>query len=248
MDLSRARPIAVPIAVAVAARPIRGLVFDKDGTLFDFHATWSGWAAGFIEAMTRGRPERTAALAAALGFDLAARRFERDSPVIAGTMEVVVAAVRRVVPEVGEPALRQLVIDGTAAAPQAEAVPLGPLFDILRGAGLVLGLATNDSEVPARAHLERAGILGRFALVLGYDSGHGAKPGPGQLEAFCRVTGLPPAACAMVGDSRHDLASGRAAGMATVGVLTGLAAPEDLADLADVILPDIGALPAWLGL
>jgi phosphoglycolate phosphatase len=244
LDLSRARPVAV----APGVRPIRGLVFDKDGTLFDFHATWSGWAAGFIEAMTRGRPERTDTLAAALGFDLGARRFARDSPVIAGTMEVVVEAVRRVVPEMGEPVLRQLIIDGTVAAPQAEAAPLGPLFDVLLEAGLVLGLATNDSEVPARAHLERAGILGRFVFVAGYDSGHGAKPGPGQLEAFCRATGLPAETCAMVGDSRHDLASGRAAGMVTVGVLTGLAGPEDLADLADVILPDIGMLPAWLGL
>jgi phosphoglycolate phosphatase len=25
-------------------RTIRGLVFDKDGTLFDFHATWGGWS------------------------------------------------------------------------------------------------------------------------------------------------------------------------------------------------------------
>jgi phosphoglycolate phosphatase len=229
-------------------RSIRGLVFDKDGTLFDFHATWSSWAVGFIAAMTRGRPERTGALAAALGFDLGAGCFQPRSPVIAGTMEVVVEAVRRVVPEIGEAALRTLIIDGTAAAPQAEAAPLGRLFDDLARAGLLLGLATNDSEVPARAHLARAGILGRFAFVAGYDSGHGAKPGPGQLEAFCRVTGLVAEECAMVGDSRHDLASGRAAGMLTVGVLTGLAGPDDLADLADVILPDIGALPAWLGL
>jgi phosphoglycolate phosphatase len=51
---------------------------------------------------------------------------------------------------------------------------------------------------------------------------------------------------AMVGDSRHDLQAGRAAGMRTVAVLTGIAKAADLADLADVILPDIGALPAWL--
>ena len=52
----------------------------------------------------------------------------------------------------------------------------------------------------------------------------------------------------MIGDSTHDLDSGRAAGMATVGVLTGLATRADLAPHADVVLADIGALPAWLGL
>lgn len=50
----------------------------------------------------------------------------------------------------------------------------------------------------------------------------------------------------MVGDSRHDLAAGQAAGMRTVGVLTGLASARDLADGATVVLPDIGHLPAWV--
>jgi phosphoglycolate phosphatase len=50
----------------------------------------------------------------------------------------------------------------------------------------------------------------------------------------------------MVGDSRHDLAAGRAAGMHTVAVLTGPARDEDLRPFADVVLPDIGHLPEWL--
>jgi phosphoglycolate phosphatase len=57
---------------------------------------------------------------------------------------------------------------------------------------------------------------------------------------------MPASACVMIGDSRHDLASGRAAGMRTVGVLTGPAEAAELQGLADAILPDIGALPGWL--
>jgi hypothetical protein len=52
----------------------------------------------------------------------------------------------------------------------------------------------------------------------------------------------------MIGDSTHDLDCGRAAGMTTVAVLTGLADRDDLAPHADVVLPDIGSLPGWLGL
>ena len=44
----------------------------------------------------------------------------------------------------------------------------------------------------------------------------------------------------MVGDSRHDLQAGRAAGMVTLGVLTGPATAAELADVADAVLPDIG--------
>ena len=50
----------------------------------------------------------------------------------------------------------------------------------------------------------------------------------------------------MVGDSTHDLRAGRAAGMQTVGVLTGTSLADELWPLADAVLPDIGHLPAWV--
>jgi len=228
------------------ARPIRGLLFDKDGTLFDFHETWSQWAQRFIADITGGDAARSARLAAVLGYDIDASRFERTSPMIAGTMEVVVDAVRTVLPEVGETALRGLIRESTAAAPQAEAVPLIPLFERLTDAGLVLGVATNDGEVPARAHLTRAGILDSFAFVAGYDSGFGANPSPGMCLGFARAVALEPGECVMIGDSGHDLVSGRAAGMRTVAVLTGLALRDELAPLADAVLESIGDLPLWL--
>jgi phosphoglycolate phosphatase len=51
----------------------------------------------------------------------------------------------------------------------------------------------------------------------------------------------------MVGDSVHDLMMVRTAGAAlAVGVLTGPATAEDLADHADHVLPSITELPALL--
>jgi phosphoglycolate phosphatase len=50
----------------------------------------------------------------------------------------------------------------------------------------------------------------------------------------------------MVGDSRHDLAAARAAGLHAVGVLTGVAQMAELAPLADAVLPGIAGLAAWL--
>ncbi len=227
---------------------IRGLIFDKDGTLFDFHATWSVWFASFIPEIAGGDAGLEAALARALHFDLAAARFAKTSPMIAGTMEDFDATVLSVIPELDPHELRRNILASTALAEQVEAVPLIPLLDRLRAGGLTLGVATNDSEFPARTHLERAGILDRFAFIAGYDSGHGAKPAPGMLAAFCAVTGIAARHCAMIGDSTHDLDSGRAAGMRTVAVLTGVAGRADLEPHADVVLEHIGELPAWLGL
>ena len=50
-------------------------------------------------------------------------------------------------------------------------------------------------------------------------------------EAFAAHLGLQGAEIAMVGDSVHDLVAGRAAGMATVAVLTGVAGHDELAPL-----------------
>jgi phosphoglycolate phosphatase len=131
-------------------------------------------------------------------------------------------------------------------AVMAPAVPLRPVLGALRDRGLKIGLATNDTEAPARAHLTAHGILDLFDFVAGYDSGHGPKPGPGMCLAFARATGIDPARAVMVGDSAHDLIAGRAAGMRCVAVLTGIAKAEELRPHADVVLADIGALGAWI--
>jgi phosphoglycolate phosphatase len=89
--------------------------------------------------------------------------------------------------------------------------------------GYALGVATNATRSELDAHLDAAGIALAFDFVAGCDSGHGAKPGPGMCLAFAAHLGCAPETVVMVGDSLHDLKAGRAAGMRTVGVLTGLA-------------------------
>ncbi|MEH6775033.1 MAG: HAD family hydrolase, partial [Cereibacter changlensis] len=39
---------------------------------------------------------------------------------------------------------------------------------------------------------------------------------------------------------------GRAAGMRTAAVLTGIAVAEELVGYADIVLPDIGGLGGWI--
>jgi phosphoglycolate phosphatase len=225
---------------------VEAILFDKDGTLFDFEASWADWMHGTIADLSQGNPPVATALAGSLRFDIAARRFAPDSPVIAGTLDEVAPLL---VPHL--PALRlddiiaRLEASASAIA-MVPAVPLHPLLEELRADGYALGVATNASGGEARAHLDAAGIATFFDFVAGCDAGFGAKPAPGMCLAFARALGLPPEAVLMVGDSLHDLRAGRAAGMRTAGVLTGLATQEDLAPHADVVLADIGHLQAWL--
>lgn len=227
---------------------IRGIVFDKDGTLFDFSATWTTWTERLLRELAGQDLRLAERLGARIGFDVKRRVFHAGSPVIAGTPEELVPLMIDLLPGQDGGALLGRMLAAAAEAPQAEAVPLAPLLGRFRRAGMAIGLATNDGEAPARAHLAAAGIESLFDFVAGYDSGWGAKPGPGMLLAFCASMQIVPAEAIMVGDSRHDLMAGRSAGMRTVAVLTGLAEAGELAPLADVVLPDIGALPEWLQL
>jgi phosphoglycolate phosphatase len=229
-------------------RDIGAILFDKDGTLFDFAATWEAWAARLLSKLSDGDRAKATALGDRIGYDFENTCFRQDSIAIAGTPGDLAQALLPAFPDLAHRHVFTLINDEAASVPMVEAVPLGPLLDQLIGHGLQLGIATNDAEAPTRAHLHGAGIATHFAFVAGSDSGHGAKPAPGQMHAFCETLGILPARCAMVGDSKHDLVAGRAAGMATVAVLTGMAKTEDLAVHADVVLPDIGHLPDWLGL
>ena len=231
----------------IVRHDIKGLLFDKDGTLFDFHATWGVWTAAFLrELVDMGADE--AALSTALGFDPETRQFAADSAVIAGTPDETIDAIMPFVPDWTRAKLENHILKSTADAPLAEAAPLSPLLDRFVAAGLALGVATNDSEDVAHAHLGAAGVSAKFAFIAGYDSGHGAKPEPGMQLAFAAATGIPPAQIAMVGDSNHDLISGRRAKMKTIGVLTGTADRKTLEPNADVVLENIGQIPDWLGL
>lgn len=234
--------------------PIRGIVFDKDGTLFDFQATWGAWMRAMIDSESGGDPALAARIADALGYDPGANRFRPDSVVIASTTETVAERLLTVLPGAGpgarpgsgKKALMARMNARAEDAPQVEAAPLAEVLGRLSAMGLALGVATNDTEAPARAHLRAAGVEGMFPFVAGFDSGFGSKPGAGQLLAFARAAGLDPLDCAMVGDSLHDLAAARTAGMVGVGVLTGVAARETLAPAAEVVLGSIAELPAWV--
>ena len=223
--------------------PKKAIIFDKDGTLFDFGASWGPWAEAVLSEIEGLVPGVSKDVAHAFGFERAKGVFAPESVVIAGTSEDAVAAIEALVPANVD---LLAILDRHAKNVQQEPVfgLLETLSDLARD--FILGLVTNDGEVAARAHLGRHEISDHFSFIAGYDSGFGSKPEPGQLLAFCEATGVPSANCVMVGDSLHDLVAGRAAGMATVGVLTGIADVNELSPKADIVMPDMRGLREWL--
>lgn len=224
---------------------IDAIVFDKDGTLFDFRLSWGRWTADLLRALAADA-QQAEILGRAIGYDMTTGAFASDSPVIAATPREIAECLLSHLPGRSLIGLVDQMNTLSAATEMSPAVPLAPLLATLRARGLKIGLATNDTEAPARAHLANAGVDHLFDFIAGCDSGHGGKPAPGQLLAFAAALGLDPARIAMVGDSHHDMLAGRAAGMHAVAVLTGIATEADLAPHADVVLKDISALPQWI--
>lgn len=231
---------------------ISGILFDKDGTLFDFQLTWGNYTETVLGELARDAGE-LARMCAALGYQPGPRRFVAGSPIVAGTMTEIAGILAEFRPDIGAGAIgrrldhaaQALLRDPACQFPAAR--DLAGMLAGLKQAGYALGVATHDSEQAARIQLATAGVLASFDFIAGYDSGHGHKPGPGMLLAFARGIGIAPASVMMVGDSRHDLEVARNAGAAmAVGVLTGPATAEDLAPFADHVLHSIEHLPALL--
>jgi phosphoglycolate phosphatase len=226
--------------------PVKGVLFDKDGVLFDFQKTWGAWTRGVLAEFAGEDQGLAQRLADVMDFDMETATFRPGSFVIAGTARQVAETLSAELPGWDPAALFDRLKHLTASAPQVEAVPLRATLMGLKARGLALGVATNDSEAAAKANIASADALDAFDFVAGSDSGFGAKPAPGMCLAFAEAMDLPPENLVMVGDSTHDMDAARAAGFGRVAVLTGVASAVDLAPHADVVLPDIGALGAWL--
>lgn len=229
---------------------IRGILFDKDGTLLDYAATWMPANRAAALAAARGDAALSHRLLVAGGYDPDEDRVGGNAVLAAGSNREIAARWLDHLKGWDHDELTELLDavftehGGTQAVPVTE---LQPLLARLQARRLRLGVATNDSRRGAEASLRPFGILPLLDFLAGYDSGHGFKPEPGMVHAFCVATGLSPAEVMVVGDNLHDLEMGRraAAGL-VVGVLSGNGRRDDLAAHADHVIESILNLESLL--
>ena len=111
-------------------------------------------------------------------------------------------------------------------------------------AGFAVGICTNKPEGLADTLLQRLGVRGVFASLVGADTLPVKKPDPEPLREAARRAGGDPARMLLVGDSDTDRNTARAAGVPSVLVTFGPSG-EDMAALApEALLADFADLPA----
>jgi pyrophosphatase PpaX len=101
----------------------------------------------------------------------------------------------------------------------------------LKQEGKRLGLVTSKVRSGAIRGLKAAGLEPAFDVIVGADDVRHPKPHPEPVLAALDQLGAQPDEAVFIGDSRHDLESGRAAGVKTAAALWG---PFDRAHLADL--------------
>jgi phosphoglycolate phosphatase len=230
---------------------IAAILFDKDGTLYDFYRTWGALTEQAALMVADGDAARAKFLLENSGKDPVTGKYAPSSPIAAGSnreiVEVWCGLIQR--PDVDEVYQRVHVLflehQRNGAVPVLD---LDAFFGRLRDRGLRLGVATMDSEQAARAALLRAKCVHHLDFICGFDTGHGVKPLGGMVEAFSRQVGVPTSALAVVGDSPHDMHMARAgkAGRA-IGVLTGVSPREALLEAgAHEVIDSIAELESIL--
>jgi phosphoglycolate phosphatase len=224
---------------------IGGILFDKDGTIVDYWKTWLPLNRAAALYAARGNRRLADDLLRLGGHDPASDTIIPGSPLAAGAVADIAAAFTAH-PEADPPAdlvagLECIFREGGAHSVLVKGAREAIVE--LERRGFRLGVASNDSAAGIAASLGRHDILGSFAFVAGYDSGHGTKPDPRLVLAFCRHVGLAPWNVAVVGDAVHDLVMARSAGAAlAIGVLTGTSRQDELEPCADLVLGSIGDL------
>ena len=101
----------------------------------------------------------------------------------------------------------------------------------LRDQGKTLGLVTSKMRSGAVRGLKAAGLEDAFQVIVGADDVTHPKPHPEPVLTALGRLGAPATGAVFVGDSRHDLECGRAAGVQTAAVLWG---PFDRSHLEDL--------------
>ena len=125
------------------------------------------------------------------------------------------------------------IADHTRPYPETEAG-----LALLQSLRIPLAVITNKNEILAVKLLKALKLDGYFSIVIGGDTLPEKKPSPEPLRHVAQVLGVKVENIVMVGDSKNDIISAKAAGSIAVGVTFGYG---DMAQLAQ----DPATAPDW---
>jgi len=234
--------------------PGRLIIFDKDGTLIDFTATWVPLIRKRVSFLMKrlGKNEALEAfLLRSWGIDPLSRQVDprgpcpvspRSDEIVIGTMALYQHGyhwdeAKHWVAE----AFDEADADGDWRKGVVPIEGIQTLLGQLRTMGFQTALATNDERKDTEAILTHLGLSSLFDLILCWGEVSPPKPDPETIGVICHKLSVPPHETFMVGDSVTDMIMGKRAGVAlSIGILEGGVTPrEELEKVADLVVHSI---------
>lgn len=247
------------------SKPIKLIIFDKDGVILDLAATWFPVVYAVAEYTVSIVPDHPVSvhnkqavglddLLAHIGVD-ARGNINHDGLFAAGTFSEICQAWQTILPDnminlqsdaSYHAKVNELVVELVRGQTVAKGDVKSPLT-ILSDAGYILALLTNDNAASALQNLKDLEIDHLFATIIGADSGFGGKPAPQGLLHICKTHDVTPDQAIMVGDTIADY------GVAiNAQVQNFICIADDISHRPDVaidprlVIPGLGALPTLI--
>ncbi|MGZ9586226.1 HAD family hydrolase [Paenibacillus marinisediminis] len=233
---------------------VRGILFDKDGTILQFISLWGNWAEQVMDSLERELRAEGAELPDQPGYILGVHLDEqrrvtahdRFGPLAMGSPTQMISIATYYLYRAGVPwneAMRRannlFEHANETNLDHAQIRPVAGVVDFLErceAAGLIRGVVTADDKEPSKQHLSKMGILHHFNSVVGDDCVTHGKPYPDMVELACRELGLAPHEVVVIGDSVGDMEMGRSAGCALNIFIDEEGYFEHKPDAADVMI------------
>ncbi|MEN1938448.1 HAD family hydrolase [Paenibacillus sp. 102] len=227
---------------------IKAILFDKDGTLMDFHSIWIKVAEELVSEFVQSYklPESLqgsllkeigvegayvnphSALAAGTSFDIAQIFCKHISSVTEYDMHHWISEK-----------LFTLMYEHRSHMRMTADLP--KLLQVLKEKGFILGIVTADDFAPTELFLKQCQLESFFDYIVASDTFPAQKPDKQIVESFCEEFGLDPREVVVVGDTPTDLHLAKNSGACyAIGVLSGTGDLQTLAPLADIVLDSVG--------
>lgn len=197
----------------------RCLLFDLDGTLVDSRAD----LANSVNLMLAELGRKALPDCRVLGFVGEGARLLVERSLAATQDSAPLSSEINSALEIYKRHYGEHLLDQTRVYPEV-------LETLARLDGCPKAVVTNKPFDFSVALLEGIGLLPYFDVVLGGDSLPERKPSPMMPLEAARRLGVTPSACLMVGDTKFDVAAGKAAGMKTCGYIPGFRGRTELAE------------------